>query len=417
MFAGAAREVVFSNPRVVRRIRERFIPVALKAGLINNPPRGLEGRLYREIARSKPAPQGICVANSAGKVLAWALSFDDDDSVPAFLDHCLERHGKFPDASSAVPAERYMKFPSNRMGDVADSGVKPVFPPAHVDASQCPAKILVARGTVVARLWGRTLDAEGQLTKDCASQENYVEDIFHLPPELQVSLSRAVKAADSDRVRVPEPLARALVQRACLGQLDVMPGRSGDVRRADLWAARVSGDGEKLLLRIGGETEVAAGQGRRRRGDGANFAHQVKLTWDGFIQIQNDRITDLALVASGNEKLRWGNPRFLAARQEDDAAHLMAGRPIDKECRVRYGILGRPAPAEDTWSGDRPPRRRATRGQPPQGQPSRGGRPPRGLQRRLQQLHREIQRLVRQGREEEAMRLLDEVLKRFEKNR
>ena len=50
MFAGAAREVVFSNPEVVRRIRKSFVPVALKAGLINNPPPGLEGRLYREIA-------------------------------------------------------------------------------------------------------------------------------------------------------------------------------------------------------------------------------------------------------------------------------------------------------------------------------------------------------------------------------
>ena len=33
MFAGAAREVVFSNEEVARRVNARFIPVALKAAL------------------------------------------------------------------------------------------------------------------------------------------------------------------------------------------------------------------------------------------------------------------------------------------------------------------------------------------------------------------------------------------------
>ena len=59
MFAGAAREAVFSNPNVVRRVNQEFIPVALKAGMINNPPRGIEGELYAEIARSKPAPDVV----------------------------------------------------------------------------------------------------------------------------------------------------------------------------------------------------------------------------------------------------------------------------------------------------------------------------------------------------------------------
>lgn len=79
--------MVFSKPRVVRQIRNDFIPVALKAGLVNNPPRNAEGRPYREIARSKLSPQGICTVNSAGKVLAWAMSFDSDASISGFLDH------------------------------------------------------------------------------------------------------------------------------------------------------------------------------------------------------------------------------------------------------------------------------------------------------------------------------------------
>ena len=70
MFAGAAREAVFSNPDVIRRVNADFVPVALKAGLVNNPPNNDEGRLYQEIGRSKLAPQGLCVINSAGKMLA-----------------------------------------------------------------------------------------------------------------------------------------------------------------------------------------------------------------------------------------------------------------------------------------------------------------------------------------------------------
>ncbi|MEK6236169.1 MAG: hypothetical protein N2C14_15795, partial [Planctomycetales bacterium] len=96
MFAGAAREVVFSNRQVVRRIQQDFIPVALKAALVNNPPGGPEGKLYAEISRGKPAPQGICVANSAGKPLVWALSFDDEKSIADFFEYAAKRYREFP---------------------------------------------------------------------------------------------------------------------------------------------------------------------------------------------------------------------------------------------------------------------------------------------------------------------------------
>ncbi|HYF00840.1 MAG TPA: hypothetical protein VEJ18_18100, partial [Planctomycetota bacterium] len=61
---------------MIRRVNADFVPVALKAALVNGAPPGAEGDLYREIGRSKPAPQGIAVANASGKVLAWALMFD-----------------------------------------------------------------------------------------------------------------------------------------------------------------------------------------------------------------------------------------------------------------------------------------------------------------------------------------------------
>ena len=125
MFAGAAREAVFSRADVIRRVKREFVPVALKAALVNNPPPGLEGRFLREIGRSKPVPQGICVANSAGKVLAWALSFDDPASVPKFLDHVLDRYKAFPDASKPVAAERYMRFPGRELPETPDTREAP----------------------------------------------------------------------------------------------------------------------------------------------------------------------------------------------------------------------------------------------------------------------------------------------------
>ena len=101
-----------------------FVPVALKAGLVNNPPNDEEGRLYREIGRSKILPQGICVINSACKVLAWVEFFDDNKSVVAFLDHCLKRAARFPDAKKPFPAPT----PCLRLGLVAILLPMPALP-------------------------------------------------------------------------------------------------------------------------------------------------------------------------------------------------------------------------------------------------------------------------------------------------
>src|SRR5207244_2615545 len=132
------------------RVNAEFVPVALKAALVNKPTEDAEGRLCREIGRSKPAPQGICVVNGAGKVLDWVLMFDDEQSVLAFLDHCLKRFAEFPDGKKPVPAGRYMKFPSQPLPDIEDSGVVPPLPERHTEARGCPAKPPVQRGTVLA---------------------------------------------------------------------------------------------------------------------------------------------------------------------------------------------------------------------------------------------------------------------------
>ena len=47
------------------------------------------------------------VVNAAGKLLDWALMFDDDRSVLDFLDHSAKRFAQFPDAKKPVAAARY----------------------------------------------------------------------------------------------------------------------------------------------------------------------------------------------------------------------------------------------------------------------------------------------------------------------
>src|SRR5205807_4773065 len=101
-----------------------------------------------------PAPQGICVVNSAGKVLDWALMFDDDGSVVGFLDHAANRFAQYPDARQPVAAERYMRYPSMKLGDVEDSVVVAPVVARHAPGTSCPATPALQRGTVLARVFG-----------------------------------------------------------------------------------------------------------------------------------------------------------------------------------------------------------------------------------------------------------------------
>jgi hypothetical protein len=352
VFAGAAREAVFSNPDVIRRVNADFVPIALKAALVNNPLDDEEGRLYREIARSKPAPQGICVVNSAGQVLDWALMFDDDKSVVAFLDHCLKRYAAFPDGKKPVAAARYMKFPSQRLDDVADTGQLPPVPGRHPKGKHCPAAPPVPPGTVLARVYGRALDKDGKPLADTVRQEHYVEDLLTISLVMQESLAAAADDAGQARFRLGDKLARALVSHAFLGQLDVnpvdppggAPGGKGTLKRCDFWATKLDDAPKGLLrLRIEGESEAAGGSANFPGGDGRLWEHQVRLTWDGIIELKKDRITRLLMVARGSEKLKWSNRNL--ELKGDDVTRLPAGHAIDLSCGVRYGIIGEPDPA------------------------------------------------------------------------
>jgi hypothetical protein len=357
VFAGAAREAVFSQPEVIRRVNRDFVPVALKAALVNDPPAGEEGRLCREIGRSRPAPQGICVANSAGKVLDWALMFDDDRSVLAFLDHARDRFREHPDASRPVAAERYMKFPSRKLADVEDTEVPLPTVDRHAD-SRCPARAPVAPGTLAVRLYGRALDADGRPIADTVRQEHYVEDRFDLSPELQEMIARDLAKAGPDGFRLPGALYRLLASHAFLGQLDVNPLEppgdvKGELKPGELWARREEpAAAGTVRLRVEGRSEVAGGRqdgspgGRGAAGDGRIWEHSVRLTWEGFIDMDGSRITRLVLTARGTERLKWGNISFGGAGPDPDVARLPAGHPIDFQGEVLYGLIGEPARAE-----------------------------------------------------------------------
>jgi hypothetical protein len=355
VFAGAAREAVFSQPEVIRRVNADFVPVALKAALVNNPPDDEEGKLYREIGRSKIAPQGICVANSAGKVLDWVVMFDDDKNVLAFLDHALKRFAKYRDAKEPVPAERYMKFPSIKLDDAKDDGKAPKISDHHPDGKSCPGKPPLQKGTVVARVFGRALDKDGKPLADTVRQEHYVEDRFHMPVAMQEALAKALKDAGSDRFRLADNLSRLLVSHAFLGQLDVNPvnppGGKGDLKQCEFWAQMIPGaDNDTVRVRIEGKSEsVGVPNDEGRQADGRLWRHEVKLIWEGVFEMKKDRISRLLLTARGSEKLKWWN-RDLDSKERADVTRLPAGHAIDLSCGVRYGIIGEPVPDEETGS-------------------------------------------------------------------
>ncbi len=339
--------------------------MALKAGLVNNPTNDDEGRLYREIGRSKPAPQGICVVNSAGKVLDWALMFDDDQSVLAFLDHTLNRFAKYPDAMRPFPAERFMNFPSQKLDDSQDSGFVPPTIARHADGDLCPAKPRIASGTIVSLVFGRALDSEGKPVADTASQEHYIEDRFTVPVTMQEELAEQLANAGDARFRLADDLARLLVTHAFLGQLDVNPlggvaggpGAVNQLSECEFWAQKAEpGRNEPVLLSIEGKSDAAgmSGEGRGGAGrsdDGRLWRHDVKLTWRGFIEMKGDRMARMLVVANGSERLKWGN-QFQELKGQADVTQLPGGHAIDLDCAVRYGVIGEPVPAEDAVAAD-----------------------------------------------------------------
>ena len=350
--------MVFSNREVVRRINQEFIPVALKAALVNNPLRGVEGELYAEIGRSKPAPQGICTLNSHGKVLTWALSFDDDESIVKFLDHVVSRYKQASDPQKPVIAERFMTFPGHKLSDVKDSGKRIRVPAQHAEHDRCPAKPALAKGTLVGRIIGRPLDDKGKPVARSLRQEDYMEARFEVTVAHQQQLAAALQRAAGKRFEIPDGFARSLVGPAFLGQLDVnplgeVPGSRNDSRRLVFTGQTIDSSQPGVVrVRLTGEANVKGGQDTRRNpvGDGRLWEHRVSLDWQGYADIKDNRVVQLVMLANGYEHLRWGNERFNFLGQSD-ASHLMAGHRINFEGTVRYGLFAVPCAADEVVEG------------------------------------------------------------------
>jgi len=352
VFAGAAREAIFSNPDVIKRVNADFIPVALKAALVNRPPDDDEGLLYREIGGCKPAAQGICVVNSAGKVLNWTLMFDDDKSLIAFFDHVQERFAKYPDATKPVTTEVYEKFSSQKRKDMEDSGeVLPVLD-RHPEGKHCPAGPPLRKGTVAVRLFGRSLDKDGKPVADNVRQENYIEDRFNIAVETQEKLAKALAEVGKGPVKLPLELTRQWVKQAYMGVLDVQPldnpgGSNGELKKCDFWAQRVGNAKAPTQWCIEGESDAFIDV---MANAGPGDLHEVKLTWHGFVEMDGNRMTRLLLSAGGMEKLKFNSAR---GKDYNEVASLPGGHRIDMACGVRYGVLGEPA-GPDSVAADAP---------------------------------------------------------------
>ena len=340
---------------MIRRVRADFVPVALKAAQVNGPPAGDEGRLYREIGRSKIAPQGICAVNSAGKVLAWALTFDDDRSITAFLDLVLARYKEFPDGRKPCAAKRFMRYPSQPVNDVGDEGQPLPAPRIHPDGERCAGSPGVPEGTLLGRVIGRSTK-DGRANPDTQRQENYSEDTFEISVELQEAVAKVAREAGTERFRLPEGIGRALAGCAYLGMLDVnplsAPGGENDRRELEFWGRPGKGG-----IRIEGTSRVAGGMARGALGagdDGRVWSHEVRLEWKGILELKGSRITRLLAAATGREKLRWEN-ECLPRNGESEVSKLPGGRPIDLDAEVRYGLEARPAAGREVGPGEDAP--------------------------------------------------------------
>lgn len=381
---------MFSKEAVTAKVSEEFVAVALKAALVNGPPDGPEGALYAEIGRTKPAPQGICAVNPDGRVLAWALSFDGEDDILAFLDHVKDLCEAHPDASEPFPAERWMSYPGKRLGDADGIDGGPRVPKRHVDGERCPGKLGVPEGTLVGRVTGRTF-RDGKPSGSTRRQERYLEARLEVSVAAQEALAEAAAAAGDDEFPLPDAFARAVLGRAFLGQLDVDPLLGGTAPEFRVNARRVIIDGDDSWLHVTGDSRLRGSDSSPDRGDGRLWSNDVRLTWDGLVRLDGRRVARLLLTARGREKLRWGN--HLAELDSGSALqHLPAGRRISLDSDVRFGLEAAPAAPGDVG-------------------PSIFNGPPESLRRKVER----FQKLMRDHEGEmELMRQVEPVMKKFE---
>lgn len=332
-------------------IQQHYIPVAIKAGRVANPPPGIEGELYRELKRTQPAPQGMAVMNSNGNVQAWVLMFEDNPSVLQFLEREVERFEKGLGEASPPAAERFHRFPNHRMADL------PASPTIGNTNFTLNSDTLHSGGftprknTIAGRIVGRALDAEGTpIDAGVRSQETYAEDRIEIPlPAVEALIAAAVEAEPGETFPVPAPFARELVSSAYLGMLDVNPLAGGKVGGEILteeihFLVRKPAKGESTLtLELWGQS-LSEGKSAQlgRPTDNRDWKNRVNLTWVGRIELKEKKLKSLFAIGEGQADFHW-NHGVAAATDEEGVtrthvANLPAGRPINFSGPVRFGI-------------------------------------------------------------------------------
>lgn len=334
MFAGAAREVVFANPNVVERIKSNFIPVALKAAHVANPPSGITAELYRELRRTQPAPQGICVMNSAGKVLDWVLSFENDTNIADYFDNAAERYKTLALAEQNVTTRRFRNYPNARLADVPDSGVRFKFP-LDLENEPPPTLSNYPSDSLIGKVIGRPIDKNGKPVARTLRQEDYMEATFNISQHVTQELLKACNDSVTDS-NVPDSFVRQIVGAAYLGQLDVSPlFEMGTADHRTHWwkfRARRIEFPDHDLIRVTGQSHIA--------GDGKVWEHDVTLQWQGYVKVVDGEAVVVEMLGKGHEKLNWGRGD-VTLMTEPDARHLMAGHLIDLNSEVVYGLSAR----------------------------------------------------------------------------
>jgi hypothetical protein len=163
-----------------------------------------------------------------------------------------------------------------------------------------------------------------------------------------------------------DDLGRLLVSHAFLGELDVNPvdshnGSKGALKQCDFWARRVEG-AYPVRVRIEGKSEARGVQRGDEKGfTGRLWQHEVNLAWEGIIEMKEERISRLLLLARGFEKLKWGHvPLESEVQAQRNVILEWAGRAPELSCRVHFGIIGEPVAADQeprTPDEKRPARR------------------------------------------------------------
>ncbi|MFT5498089.1 MAG: hypothetical protein ACI9TH_003497 [Kiritimatiellia bacterium] len=329
---------------MIRRVRDDFVALALKAGKVARGGSDPERRLYAELKRTSPVPQGIAVLHYTGEVISWVLSFDDEAGIPAFFDSCYTICKEQPKGALAF-TKRYRSYPSVRLADVPARGPIHDLPAMHANTEKCPAADHQIEGSMLIKVYGRAIDEAGEFKEDTRAQENYVEDRFQLEPDLSQGVLEAAHATKRS-FSLPEAFSRLLVANAYLGHLDVNPiGGNGIRAETTHDAIKLRGQiveqdaPDRLVIRVEGSSSVAGRNDASSRAsqDGRKWRHAIDLDWQGVLVFKGDHLESLRLLASGSEELEWDNKRGMPA---NELANLPAGRRIDMKTRVRYGLTG-----------------------------------------------------------------------------